>query len=108
MDGGLEADEIEDTDAAVKIDEVGAAAEEDVLTVVELLAGLGIFEGTGAATEATAGFEEGDGCAGVFEGECGGHPGEAATDDDDAGHLARTAFQPMRSLAQRESDTRSW
>jgi len=121
VDGAFPLDEVADADAAVEVEEVGAAAEEDVLAVVEGFAGLGFFEGTGAPAEDSACFEEGDVEACGFEGDGGGHAGEAATDDDDArrpggggvgGKIgltpgrARSARQPMRSLDQRERETR--
>src|SRR6266700_8190080 len=106
--------------AAVEVEQIGAAAEEDVLTVIEFLAGLRLFERSGAAAERSAGFEQCDGDAGGFEGDGGGHAREPAADDDDARRvggcvvalphlhdcLVRSARQPIRSLAQTESDTR--
>jgi hypothetical protein len=116
----LPADQVADAQPAVEVEQIGAAAEQDVLAVVELLAGLGLFERSGAATQGSSGFEQCDGDAGGFEGDGGGHAGEPAADDDDARRiggcvvalphlhdgLVRSARQPIRSLAQTESETR--
>ncbi len=83
----LPVDEMFDADAAVEVDEVGAAAEENVLAVVEDFAGFGVFEGAGASAEGFAGFDEGDREAGGFEGNGGGHSRESTADDEDAVHF---------------------
>src|SRR5439155_22220809 len=107
-------------DAAVEIDQVRAAAEKNMLAVVELFAGLWIFERARAPAQGFARFEQGDVNAGGLEGDGGGHPGESAADHDGfhdevaaavtiaaaAARLARTARQPMRNLLHVEIDTR--
>src|SRR5262245_24398904 len=106
-------DELVGADALVEVEDVGAAAEHDVLTAVAFFAGLRVLEGAGAASQAAGGFEERDLAACRLECDGGGHAGEAGTDDDHAAltrwrrHLEREAFQPMRSLVRTESETRA-
>ena len=78
-----------------------------MLAIVEDFAGLGVFEGTGASAEGFAGFDQGDGVAGGFEGDGGGHSGQPASDDDRRvlrwpcdGYLERVARQAMRNFGQ--------
>ena len=93
MNRPLIADEMFDADPAIKVEQVGAAAEQDVLAVVEGLAGLRIFERAGPPAKRAAGFEEGDLRAGRFERNRRRHAGEAAADDDDAGEWRPILFQ---------------
>src|SRR5580693_4003161 len=111
MDGVFPVDTVESADAAVEIEKVDAAAEEDVLAIVEDFAGLGIFIRTGASAEGFAGFDEGDGVAGGCECDGGGHAGQATSHDDHRfgshrGYLERVARQAMRILAMVERETR--
>ena len=81
-----------------------------MLAIVEDFAGLGIFKRTGASAEGFAGFDQGDGVAGGFEGDGGGHSGQPASDDDHLlgshrGYLERVARQAMRILAMVERET---
>src|SRR3954463_10137567 len=66
-----------DSEAAVEIAEIGAAAEENVLAVVDDLAGAGMFVGGGASTEIGTLLEKRDTESGI--GECApcGESGES-------------------------------
>ena len=77
------ADGVEDAEAAVEVDERGAAADEDVLAIVDDLAGAGMFVGGGAATEVGAALEEVNAVACVGEGAGGGDSGQASADYGD-------------------------
>src|ERR1700722_1075522 len=59
---------IECADAPVEIDEIGAAAEEQVLAVVDNLACAGMFVGRRATADVCAAFDEAHIMAGI--GEC--------------------------------------
>jgi hypothetical protein len=68
----------------VEADEVGAASEEDVLTVVDDFVDAGMQIGRSAAAEIAAALDELHAVAGFCEGAGRGHAGYAATDDGDA------------------------
>ena len=72
------ADVVFDADAAIELDQVGAAAEQDVLAVVDHFPGRGMLVGGGASTEEGTAFEKGDFVAGAGEGSRGGQAGQAA------------------------------
>lgn len=93
---GFGTEELIDLDGATEVKEVGAAAEGDVLAVVDPFAGLTIEEGTGATAETGTGFEESDGTAARSEGGGGGETGESAADDDDVG--VRCGFAWLRGI----------
>ena len=59
-----------------KVDVFGAAAEEDVLAVVQLHARVRINKGKGAPAEVVAALNQGDGDAAFGEGACGGKAGK--------------------------------
>ena len=103
----LKADQLLHADAAIKVDQVGAATEQDVLTIVQFLAALRIVKRTGPSTQRAASLEQRDLRPGGFERDRRRHTRQAAADDEYATHFALTAFQPIRSLDQSESDTRS-
>src|SRR6516164_9235146 len=85
MDRALEAAQMTDAQAIVEVQQVGAAAEEYMLAVVEHLAGLRLLERARAATERAAGLDQGDtDTAGRFQRDRSGHASEAAADDDRA------------------------
>ena len=69
------------SDAAVELDEVGADAEEHVLTVVHHFAGAGMLVGRGTATEIRAALKESDAEAGVRERAGRSESGEATAGD---------------------------
>ena len=86
---GLEKDEVVVPADAVagaglgaEIEQVGAAAEDDVLGVDGLFEG-GMEVGVGSAPELGAALEEGDPCSVSGEGNGGGDAGEATADDED-------------------------
>ncbi len=101
MDGAFPADFVGDAHPTVEVEEVGAAAEEDVLAVVPCLAGLRVFKGTGAAAGGMAGFQERHRDACGFEGDGAGHPGEARADDDGARLVWRVAGAAVRLRSAR-------
>ena len=72
------ADLVGDTDAVVELDQVGADAKEDVLAVVDDLAGAGMFVGRSAAAEIGAALKKRYAKAGVGESAGSGESGEAA------------------------------
>lgn len=90
---------------------VGAAAEHDVLAVVERAPGADIDETGGAAAELLAGFEEQDAFAGLGESHGGGDAGEAGADNDHvllahhrcnlARRLAVMAMEALRTAGTR-------
>src|SRR6185437_659508 len=72
-----------DADAAIEADEVGAAAEEDVLAVVDDFVDAGMEVGGGASAEVAAALGELHAIAGFGEGAGSAHAGDAAADDGD-------------------------
>ena len=72
-----------DADAPIEADEIGAAAEEHVLAVVDDFVDAGMQVGGCAAAEIAAAFDELDAVAGFGEGAGGTHTGDAAADDGD-------------------------
>ena len=96
-DFGEEVDFVLDSEAAVEVEQVDAAAQEDVLAVID---DFGIGEGVrgGATAEERAGFEEFHGGAGAAQGRGGGEAGKATADDNHVGHAAaagnRERFPP--------------
>ena len=93
VNGLLPGDEIEGAGAAIKIDEVRAAAQQDVLAIVQDLAGLWILERTGPAAEGLTGFNERDLGAGGFQGQRRRHPGQAAAHHQDLPRMMRLAHE---------------
>src|SRR5271155_4348478 len=59
------------------------AAHQDVLAVVDEIAGVAVDKGTSAATQGWLAFQQGDAEAILRQGNTGTEPGEAPTDDDD-------------------------
>ena len=57
----VEADQVSRADAAIEVEQVGAAAQQHVLAVVQFFAGLRVFERPRPAAERPAGFEQRDG-----------------------------------------------
>ncbi len=72
---------VERADAAVKVDEIGAAAEEEMLAVVDDFAGARVLVGRCASADVGAALNEAHFVAGV--GEClrGGESGDTSPDD---------------------------
>ena len=68
---------------SIEADEVGAAAEEDVLAVVDDFVDAGMQVGGGAAAEVAAALDELHAIAGFGEGAGSAHAGYAAADDGD-------------------------
>jgi hypothetical protein len=71
--------------ALVELDEVGADAEENVLTIVDNFAGAGMFPRRGAAAEEGALLEQGYAKTGVGEGAGSGESGQTSSGDCDSG-----------------------
>ena len=88
---GLQVPFIRDAETGKELAKGMAAADDDVLAVVNGLTGGGVGEGKGAAAEEGAGFDQGYGMAGGAQVEGGGDAGDAAAEDDDArgGHQGR-------------------
>src|SRR5258708_1615779 len=83
-------DLVGDADPFVKADQVGAAAKENVLAVVDDLIGAGVKKRARPPAEIAAAFENSNAEAGAGQGACGGKAGYAAADDGDRGDgLAR-------------------
>ena len=80
-----------------EVEDVGAAAEDDVLGVDGLVEG-GVVVGVGAAADVGAAFEESDFCAGAGEGDGGGEAGYACAHDDDVA-VARRSSRRLRGCA---------
>src|SRR6185503_547125 len=72
-----------DTDAAVKGEKIGAAAEEDVLAVVDDFIDAGMQVGGGASAEVATAFDELHAIAGFGQCTRGAHAGDSAADDRD-------------------------
>ena len=70
-------------DAVIEADEVCAAAEEDVLAVVDDFVDAGMQIGGGAAAEVATALDELHAIAGFSERAGGAHAGDAAADDGD-------------------------
>src|SRR4051794_33736204 len=86
-----------DSEAAVEIAEIGAAAEENVLAVVDDLAGAGMFIGGGASAEIGTLFEQRDAESGVGERAASGESGESAADNGDCcGTLGASGTDELR------------
>ena len=66
-----------------------AAADDEMLPIVHRLAAGGVGKGKGAAAQKSAGFDQGNGLAGVPQGQGGGDAGHAAAEDDHAGRRHR-------------------
>src|SRR5882762_4336957 len=67
----------------IEVNQIGAAAQQDVLAVVHDLAGAGVFVRGGASAHVGAAFEESHLAARVGEGAPGGEAREASADDGD-------------------------
>ena len=74
---------VKDAEATVEVDEGSAAADEDVLAVIDDLAGAGMFIGGGASADVGTTLEKMDTVASVGERACGGEAGKTSTDDGD-------------------------
>ncbi len=81
------------TPMRVEADEIGAAAEEDVLAVVDDFVDAGMQIGGGAAAEVAAALDELHAVAGFGESAGGAHAGYAAADDGDGAW-----FELLRAL----------
>ena len=82
-----------DAEPAVEVDEVGAAAQQHMLAVVDNLAGAGKLVGRGAAAEIGTPLEELDVIAGVGQRAAGREARESAADD---GHRAALVIARSR------------
>ncbi len=93
MEFAMEADFVFDAETAIEVEQIDAAAQQDVLAVVDHL---GIFAadgpGGGAAAEEVAGFVDVDFESCAAESDGGGEAGEAAADYGDARHYSRAAI----------------
>ena len=84
------------------------AASEDVLAVVDAVAGLAILEGRGPPAEASAGFEHEHAAARGGEPHRRGQAGEARADDDDVGlSPPRYIGPPKRRLTSRDTSAKA-
>ena len=81
-----------DADAAVEADEIGAAAEEHVLAVVDDFVDAGMQIGRCAAAEIAATLDELHAIAGLGQGTGRAHAGHAAADHGDGGVFAVVVF----------------
>ena len=91
-----------------EVEEVGAAAEDDVLGVDGLFEG-GVVVGVGAAADVGAALEEGDFGAGGGEGGGGGESGYACAYDDDV--LLRAVIEAIllrRAMTAPRARMRVW
>ncbi len=85
-----------------EVDEVGAAAEQDVLGVDDFVEG-GVGVGVGAAADEGLALEERDAGAGAGESDGGGEAGGSCTEDKDVwGELVNHPVGHWRSLAWRD------
>jgi hypothetical protein len=84
-----------DADAAIEREEIGAAAEEDVLAVVDDFVDAGVEVGGGATSEVAAALDELHAIAGFGEGAGGAHACDSAADYGDGarGGLVGLALQ---------------
>src|SRR5438093_5201683 len=85
-------------DAAIEVDQIRTASEQDVLTVIENLAGLRIVERSSAPAERAARFQQRDGKPRIFKRHRRRHPGESAANDDDAPLLSRLPIRVLLPL----------
>ena len=83
-DGVVPADVLAGAGEVAEVDEVGAAAEEDVLGVDDFVEG-GVGVGVGAASDEGLALEERDVGAGAGEGDGGGEACGACAEDEDVG-----------------------
>ncbi len=83
-DGVVPADVLAGAGEVAEVDEVGAAAEEDVLGVDDFVEG-GVGVGVGAAADEGLALEERDAGSGAGEGDGGGEAGGACAEDEDVG-----------------------
>jgi hypothetical protein len=72
-----------DSDPPVKVDQIGAQLEQDMLAVVDNLASARVFVGTGAASDIGTTFEYSDLKPTFSEGAASRKAGEATTHDGD-------------------------
>ena len=79
-------------DAGIEIDQVGAAAEEDMLAVVDHFASAWMEVGGGAAAQVAAALQDGDAKTGVGQGAGGCQPGHAASNYGDGVLVVGTLF----------------
>jgi hypothetical protein len=88
----MELDEVLDAEAAVEVQEVDAAAEQDVLAVVDGLLAGGKRQGVrrSTAAEKLASFEYGDAVTGGSQGSRGCQPGESAAEHEHIAHQPAT------------------
>src|SRR3954464_1950701 len=80
-----------DAEPPVEIDQIGAAAEQHMLAVIDFLARGGDFVGGSASAEEGPGFEKVDFEAGFAESSSARHPGEAAANNFHAGQVFKLA-----------------
>ena len=86
------------------------AAGEDVLAVVDAVAGLAIVERRGPPAEASARFEDEDAAPGGGQANRRRQAGEARADDDDVGRAVRHARYigpPKRRLTSRDTSAKA-
>src|SRR5690606_23849427 len=76
-------DVILDAQSAIEMDQVGAAAQQDMLAVVEQPAGGGVLKAGRPPPQQLAALDQRDIKTGVHEGSAGGNTGQAGTDDGD-------------------------
>ena len=86
MKFAMKADVLLDAQASVEIQEIDAAAQKNVLAVIDGFAA-GIV-GSGAAAQERAGFENTHVVAGSAQSGRRGQSGQATTDDDDVHRMA--------------------
>src|SRR5262249_28128278 len=94
-----------DTQELIKVREIGTAAEQQMLAVVDNFSGPGMLVGGGAAAEVRAALEQRDPESDVGQRAARSETSQAATDDSHG--LRRSFHHAMRSRKPRES-TRSF
>ena len=76
---------IGDADAPVKLNQIRADAEQNVLAIVDNFAGAGVFVGRCASAEKWAALEEGDAESSIGERASRGESGESSSGDGHCG-----------------------
>ncbi len=85
IEGVVPVDDVEYAESVVEVDEMGAAAEEDMLAMVDGFSGALIGEAGGAAAEFFGCFDKGEVAAFAFKAKGGGESGDSAAEDQGAG-----------------------
>ena len=96
------ADLVGGADAAIEVDEVGAAAQQDMLAVIHDFAGAGMLVGGGAASEVRTALEQGDLVSRLGQCASGGEPGQAT-----ANHGHSRGISGAHSLIRRHRPLQS-